>query len=457
MARIIPGVEVKVIKEVVPPQLAPSGVLGIVGLVAPAREGTTRKRVERVASWGRFRELYRSASALAMPEVQQALQNGVYELAVVAVESQTAAVATLAFFDENADVEHPWLELAARVPGTACNGIEVRLRTLNFQGMIKHTLEVSRAGETIEVHRELSSDPDSERYFPAVLDARDSILEVLQAPTTSPELSLEGVLAGGTDATPDEYSSALALLEDQPDVDLVIASVQNLTLDRAPTIYGAVIAHCEQMSRDAKGRLGFGQIPVDLDDEQDKLVAALVSDRFVLFAPYGVLGAAVGRIASLPYHHSPTFKTLAGLGVLEPALGAVQQRAYLKDFIVPVAEVHGRGTVIVRGLTTDGDQINVRRVADRAVRGVKQIGERFIGKLNTETGRTALKQKITEFMLQMAADNAIVPSTDGSDPAFKLDVYSSQADFAKGIVRVDLALRPVRAIDFIYATVLVQV
>jgi hypothetical protein len=36
-------------------------------------------------------------------------------------------------------------------------------------------------------------------------------------------------------------------------------------------------------------------------------------------------------------------------------------------------------------------------------------------------------------------------------------VYSSQQDFAQGIVRVDLAVRPVRAIDYIYATVLVQV
>jgi hypothetical protein len=57
----------------------------------------------------------------------------------------------------------------------------------------------------------------------------------------------------------------------------------------------------------------------------------------------------------------------------------------------------------------------------------------------------------------MATESAIVPSTDGSDPAFKLDVYSTQADFALGIVRVDMAIRPVRAIDYIYATVLVQV
>ena len=96
------------------------------------------------------------------------------------------------------------------------------------------------------------------------------------------------------------------------------------------------------------------------------------------------------------------------------------------------------------------------RVADRAVRGVKSRGDLFIGRLNNANGRAALRQKITEFLTQMQKDGAIVPSTDGSDPAFKINVYSSQADFALGIVRIDMAVRPVRAIDYIYATILVQ-
>ena len=56
----------------------------------------------------------------------------------------------------------------------------------------------------------------------------------------------------------------------------------------------------------------------------------------------------------------------------------------------------------------------------------------------------------------MGREEAIVPSTDGKEPAFLVDVYSSQMDFAQGIVRVDLVLRPVRAIDYIYATITVQ-
>jgi hypothetical protein len=129
----------------------------------------------------------------------------------------------------------------------------------------------------------------------------------------------------------------------------------------------------------------------------------------------------------------------------------------LKGNIVPIAAQRGRGIVVLRGLTTDGDQINVRRVADRAVRGVKMLGDLFIGRLNNEDGRTALRQKLTGFLVQMEKEGAIVPSTDSSSPAFTVDVYSSQADFAMGIVRVDLAVRPVRAIDYIYATILVQI
>jgi hypothetical protein len=99
----------------------------------------------------------------------------------------------------------------------------------------------------------------------------------------------------------------------------------------------------------------------------------------------------------------------------------------------------------------------VRRVADHAVRVMKMIGDLFIGLLNNADGRAALKQKLAAALLQMEKDGAIVPSTDGRDPSFKLEVYSSQQDFADGLVRVNMAVRPVRAIDYISATITIQV
>ena len=56
----------------------------------------------------------------------------------------------------------------------------------------------------------------------------------------------------------------------------------------------------------------------------------------------------------------------------------------------------------------------------------------------------------------MTNAGALVPSTDGSDPPFVVDVYSTQQDFAQGIVRIDIAVRPVRAIDYVYATIRVK-
>ena len=56
------------------------------------------------------------------------------------------------------------------------------------------------------------------------------------------------------------------------------------------------------------------------------------------------------------------------------------------------------------------------------------------------------KQIVATFT-RMEREGSLVPSTDGTDPAFTVDVYSTQLDFAQGIVRIDIAIRPVRSID----------
>ncbi|OPY93305.1 MAG: Phage tail sheath protein [Syntrophaceae bacterium PtaU1.Bin231] len=121
-----------------------------------------------------------------------------------------------------------------------------------------------------------------------------------------------------------------------------------------------------------------------------------------------------------------------------------------------VQERAGRGIVVLKGINTIGDQISVMRVADKAIRETKAIAENFIGILNSEEARIALKQQLVATFLRMEREGAIVPSTDGKDPAFIVDVYSTQQDFAQGIVRIDIAVRPVRAIDYIYATIRVK-
>jgi hypothetical protein len=462
MTLVIPGIEVKVVKEVLAPQLAPSGVLGLVG----STERQPTGGLARVQSWNAFVEQFGPGSAWSMPEAAQALSNGVFELVVSAVAAESAQRAQC---ELPADGGSAALVLQARAPGTWANElkIEVKVRGEVFD------LTVQRpGGQESETHRNLSTQPEQLRYVKKVLDEQSQVVRVASVTDRAKlQESQAGAtacwrLAGGSDAEASAYRAALGRLDNVPEVDLVMASVGDVAtvtpsaITRLRTVYADLVAHSERQASRSQGRIAFAQVPgnteAELEEQAKALAENLVSDRLVWVAPGTVAGAVAGRIGQLEYFQSPTFKALAVASV-SPALGVETQQALLNTHALPVVSQRGRGVIMVRGLTSDGDQINVRRVADRAVRGMQTIGEQFIGRLNNESGRMALKQNLIAFLVQMEKDGAVVPSTDGSDPAFKVNVYASQTDFSQGIVRVDLAVRPVRAIDYIYATVLVQV
>src|SRR6185369_12897884 len=172
----------------------------------------------------------------------------------------------------------------------------------------------------------------------------------------------------------------------------------------------------------------------------------------------GAEGAVVGIIGRLDPKDSPTFKPVPLFGRAPAAFrqGDLNRLLGPTTNLLVVQDRAGRGVVVLRGLDTSGDQISVTRVADIAIRETKAISENFIGQLNSAEARLALKGQIVATFTRMEREGALVPSTDGTDPAFLVDVYSTQLDFGQGIVRVDIAIRPVRSIDFIYATIRVK-
>jgi hypothetical protein len=506
-ALIIPGVQVTVVKEVLPQQLAPSGVLGLIGF-SERNSG----KVERAGSWARFIEAFGAASAYSLPEARQALDNGVSELVIsplpagagataavtvpgstkmrlkaeakAAADAATAAKAAYAkavadklpadqvtakkqsmdiaaanatnaasAVDAASDTDkESGFTLTARAPGPWANGLKVKIAYRDaVGGAVAFDISIDRpAGGGAEVLRSVAAD--------GLRDKIDGSSLVTMSTAGAWPVPGEYTLAGGKDADPADYALALGRLKNEPDVDMVLSAVQDFSdASRVAKIYSDVISHCNLMSGECKGRIGFGQVaPASLASQSTQLASTLVSDRFVLVAPNGVVGAVAGLVGNLSYFQSPTFKAVTGLGDV-PQLNVEDQRELLKGNVVPVVLERGKGIIVLRGLTTDGDQISVRRVADHSVRVMKMIGDLFIGLLNNADGRAALKQKLIEQLVQMERDGAIVPSTDGKDPSFKVDVYSSQADFALGIVRVNMAVRPVRAIDYIYATITIQV
>lgn len=362
--------------------------------------------------------------------------------------------------------EEPLLELVPAPGVTAALAVTVAQAISSLDGSTAVVnLSVTADGEVGETLTDLTMDPDDPRYLPDVLEAaafvRAHDLFVRSRATSLPRrLSRPVLLTGGASPSVDDYQEALDRLESAEEVDLVIASVGNQLGDEGVRgVHQAVAAHCAKMADVARNRIGLGSVtasesgvvPAVLDHADD-----VRSDHFVLTAPVGTEAALAGVLGLQNYFESATFKTVPSLGVPPGAYTDAQLIGLIQGNVAVINERRGRGIIVVKAVLTSGRQISVQRTANKAVRDTKAISERFIGLLNNEGDRNALKQHITAMLLQMERDGAIVPSTDGKDPAFTADVYSSQNDFALGIVRVDIAVRPVRAIDYIYATILVK-
>jgi hypothetical protein len=313
----------------------------------------------------------------------------------------------------------------------------------------------------------LVMDVDSDRYLPYVL-ANESRL-VRFTPLSSreqnrmPAATAEPVeLSGGESPTVQQYRDAIDRLADDPRIDLVLASIEpGRAIDEVRQIHQALGAHAVVMAESAAPRIAFGSVGTAESRNLDQIRehSALVRNRrFVLVSPPGAEGAVAGLVGRMNPQDSPTFKPVPLFGIAPARYRESELNRLLGSTtnLLVVQERVGRGVVVLRGLDTSGDQISVTRVADIAIRETKAISENFIGQLNTAEARLALRQQIVATFTRMERDGALVPSTDGKDPAFLVDVYSTQLDFAQGIVRIDIAIRPVRSIDFIYATIRVK-
>ena len=310
-------------------------------------------------------------------------------------------------------------------------------------------------------------DPDSDRYLPYVLANESRLVRFtpLSSRTTNqmPAATATPVeFTNGESPTVQQYQDAIDRLADDPRIDLVIASVERgRATAEVRQIHQALAAHAVAMADNAAPRIAFGSITATEATNLDQIRehSALVrSRRFVLVAPTGAEGAVAGLVGRLNPQDSPTFKSVPLFGVPPARYRESELNRLLGSTtnLLVVQERVGRGVVVLRGLDTSGDQISVTRVADIAIRETKAISENFIGQLNSAEARLALKQQIVATFTRMEREGALVPSTDGTDPAFLVDVYSTQLHFAQGIVRVDIAIRPVRSIDFIYATIRVK-
>ncbi len=349
-------------------------------------------------------------------------------------------------------------------PGVDPTGVTVEIVSPSGDNV---RVRVFRDGAQQEEFTRLTMNPDSANYLPAVLLRDSAIVHMRQASSLTGADQLPAAisptpLAGGASPGSADYQTAIDLLGEDSRINMVLAAIEPTRTDTlVRTVHQSLVAHAVAQADAGSPRVAFGAVTATEQGDLDRIrdhAAVVRNRRFVLVSPAGASGSVAGAIARTNPEVSPTFKPVPLFGV--PA--ATYRESELNRLLGPTHNVvvvqqrTGRGVIVLRGLDTTGDQISVTRVADAAIREVKAISENFIGRLNTADARTVLREQIVGTFTRMERAGALVPSTDGTDPAFLVDVYSTQLDFAQGIVRIDIAVRPVRAIDFIYATIRVK-
>lgn len=257
------------------------------------------------------------------------------------------------------------------------------------------------------------------------------------------------------------YVSGLDTLLNEP-AHIIVAAGQTHT-----TIGAALTAHCSVASSDLNKRERIGVVGSDAGDSVDDVSGhQLNSDRILFVAP-GVTttdrtnGAAVtlsggyaaaavaGMVSSFSPHVSLTNKPVAVAG-LETVYTNSQLIQLVQNRVLALENKFGFR--VVKGITTSTNtawhQITTRRIVDFAKFGVRSAANSYIGLLNNERVRSAMRSTIASFLTEMVDGEQLV--------SYELEVSATRAEEIKGIARVSMVLRPTFSIDFIKVTMFLE-
>jgi len=259
-----------------------------------------------------------------------------------------------------------------------------------------------------------------------------------------------------------DYQTGLdALLND--DVHIIVAAGQD------DTFGNELDSHCQVASTDAVKRDRIAVVGSKLGAAVDDIRGhTLDSDRLVYVAPGikvtdraavppvevtlpGAYAAAAvaGLLASFSPHISLTNKTVR-VGDLEKRMTQAELTQLVQARVLALEQRQGFRTV--QGITTSTNtawhQITTRRIVDYAKFGVRSAASPYIGLLNNNRVRGALRTTINSFLAEMVDDEMLI--------SYELDVAATRDEERKGIARVTMVLRPTFSIDFIRVTMFLE-
>lgn len=264
-----------------------------------------------------------------------------------------------------------------------------------------------------------------------------------------------GLAAGANQA---DFSTAFTEIIKE-DVNIVLAP--ELSTTEALAVLGPVVETAENSARDLIAVIGSdqgavaditGQVPTN-----DRIVftspgiqAFDVADEATvnLNGRYGA-AAVAGLLSTLAVQSSPTNKVLSGVVKLAQRFSYGEMVQLVQNRTLVLEE--RQGVRVVRGLTTDDGaftQITTRRIVDFAKRGIRQASNPFIGRLNNQRVRSALKGTIDGFLTTMVIDEQLIDYT--------LEVTATRQDEIAGRAIVNAVLRPTFSIDFILVTLVLE-
>ena len=438
---------------------------GYIGMVGTAERGP----VEQVVTLGSFIEARNvfgeadpwkggaSGELTLIRALELAFNNGASTVYAVRAAARggpkPVAPASLALKKGTATV----LTLSAKSAGTWGNAITVRLAAPEGDTGTTKVLEVT-LGTQREQHRGATAGALAEAVNrdSAILSARAD-----RAGDAPDDLAASPLANGanGEGAASADYARALEPLENEI-VNLVVLAGQDAAVGGETLT--AHLNRTKEMRRERMGVIGSNGT-----DDSDRIAAhTLNSDRVVYVAP-GIkarvndpatnrdvevnlpgaytAAAVAGLISSLPVQTSPTNKPLA-VGGLSTAFNQPRLEKLVQNRVLAVEK--REGFRVVKGITTSTNpawhQVTTRRIVDFALYGVRSACNPYIGKLNNDRVRGAMKATIDGFLTRMVQDEALT--------GYKLEVSATRAQEIAGECVVNMTLQPTFSIDYILVT-----
>ena len=352
-----------------------------------------------------------------------------------------------------------------KVPPAAADKITASY-VVDKASAVKVTLRLGRTDEayTIVDGNDLASDINS---LSAFVDAKVETNAGGLLPSKSDPAGGFAAFKGGVNGASDaNYKDGLDVLLNQP-AHIIVAAGQD------DSFGDELDAHCQQASTDAIKRDRIAVVGSKFEKNREAMIDGLRghkldSDRVVFVGPGikvtdaattplvevmlpGAYAAAAiaGLLSSFSAHISLTNKPIR-VGDLEYRFTPAELTQFVQNRVLALEERQGLRTV--KGITTSTNnawhQITTRRIVDFAKFGVRSAASSYIGLLNNERVRGAMRATINSFLTEMVQDEMLV--------SYELEVTATRDEERKGIARVTMTLRPTFSIDFIKVTMFLE-